>query len=219
MREPDYLTRRQVLPILSASTALVATGVALAPAPVEPDAALKAAYARYQRKETEISALPAEMLDEEFMLYCDELSDLALEVHACPVETLQGAAIKARLAEMELDAHYCGHPDSVTALRAVVYAVRRSRAGWPDMARTSTLNKDWGLLFGSGPTYSGWAYRTPSPLGSNEHHLSLASAGLFHNAGDLASPEQRSLSLTADGSRSLQSHRVTLLRVRVLRAA
>jgi len=45
----------------------------------------------------------------------------------------------------------------------------------------------------------------PSPLGSNERDFSPASAGFFHSAGDLPSPERCSLSQTADGSRSLRA--------------
>src|SRR4051794_23368327 len=41
---------------------------------------------------------------------------------------------------------------------------------------------EWDLMLGSGPTYSRWAWRSSSPLGSDERDFSPAEAGLFRGS-------------------------------------
>ena len=108
MTNPNVLSRRQALSALAAPAALVATSVGLAPlsAAPEPDAALKAIWARWQRKYDEIEALPSGYTDDECDALVDELTEIERELCACPAKGRDGLLIKTRLAERHLEDFY-----------------------------------------------------------------------------------------------------------------
>jgi hypothetical protein len=111
MHKPDPLSCRQALSALAATAALVATGVGVAALPAEPDAALKATYARWRRKEAEVEQ--GGLSDEEWDRHVDELTVIEREIYACPAESMEGLAIKADVATQYLNPASGVHMDDM----------------------------------------------------------------------------------------------------------
>jgi hypothetical protein len=89
-------SRRRFL--MTAPAAAVAVGKAILPA----DVTLKALYARWQRVSDRLEGTRG-LTDEEVSQFVRELTVIEREMYACPIESLDGLAIMARVTRQYAD--------------------------------------------------------------------------------------------------------------------